>query len=155
MEPFGKMITNEIILVFIGNREQQQRFVSGPYPGLTSVNYCLFRDIVLQLSINCKNGGLINPKKSLQNIGFLKASEKEDKREEASHHYRPGKLFEIVFSLSRTEISMVRLRGNILTSNIVQVPQKQLASLKTWASIWKLEYSLQKLSVRHGLQKPP
>ena len=92
--------------------------------------------------------------KSLQNIGFLKASKKEDKREEASHYYRPGKLFEIVFSLSRIEISMVRLRGNILTSNIVQVPQKQLASLKTWASIWKLECSLQKLSVCHVLQKP-
>ena len=52
-------------------------------------------------------------------------------------------------------MSMVRLRGNILTSNIVQVPQKQLDSLKTWASIWKLECSLQKVSVRHVLQKPP
>ena len=53
--------------------------------------------------MNCNNGGLINPENPPQNIGFLKASEKENKREEASHYYRPGQLFEIVFSLSRTE----------------------------------------------------
>ena len=37
-----------------------------------------------------------------------------------------------------------------MTENIVKVPQKQLASLKT---IWKLECSSRTLSVRHVLQK--
>ena len=37
-----------------------------------------------------------------------------------------------------------------MTENMVKVPQKQLASLKT---IWKLECSSRTLSVRHVLQK--
>ena len=76
------------------------------------VNSCLVRDIVLQLSVSCcNNGGVINPE-NLKKHGVSQSKrERKQKREEASHYYRPGKLFEIVLSLSCTEISMVQKEG--------------------------------------------
>ena len=66
-------------------------------------------DIVLQLSVTCCNyGGVINPENPKKHGVTQSKRERKQKREEALHYYRPGKLLEIVLSLSRTEISMVR-----------------------------------------------
>ena len=56
----------------------------------------------------CNNGGVINPENAKKHGLSQSKQERKQKWEEASHYYRPGKLFEIVLSLSRTEISMVR-----------------------------------------------
>lgn len=108
--------------------------------------------IVLQLSVRyCNNGSIIYNLDDLEKHKVPQSKRgKKEKCKEASQYYRPGKLFENDQSPSRTEISMVQKEDIIiLTKNIIQVSQfKQLASLKTPASIWKLECS----SVHHVLQ---
>ena len=56
----------------------------------------------------CNYGGVINTENPKKHGVTESNRERKQKREEALHFYRPGKLLEIVLSLSRTEISLVR-----------------------------------------------
>ena len=59
--------------------------------------------------MSCRNnGGIINPENPKKHGVSQSKRERKQKREEALHYYRPGKLFEIVLSLSSTEISIMR-----------------------------------------------
>ena len=84
------------------------------------------------------NGGVKNPENP-ENVGFLKASEEESKKGKKHRNSITDRANYIKLSFHRHVLKFLLCeRGSILTENIVQVTQKQLASLKTSASIWKL-----------------
>ena len=76
----------------------------------------------------CNYGGVINTENPKKHGVTESNRERKQKREEALHFYRPGKLLEIVLSLSRTEILWCEKRKYF-------DPEYSPGSLKTSVSI--------------------